>query len=298
MLTNEMLEAFVKVAETLSVSRCATALGVSKSVISKRIAQLEEHVGATLLSRSTRRIALTSAGEAYVDYARRMLGEMDAADEHLRSLRSALAGKIRLTAPVSWGERVLCRVLPEFLKVHSGIEVDLRLSDRVMDVAFEGLDIALRWSSAAPDPSFHVRQLASIHWHLVAAPELWRNHARPRAPEELDNIPCLSYWSTPQDDHWSFLVGSSRTDVRVNSRYHVDNPEAVLHACTAGLGVALLPDYLCQDALRSGEVERVLDAWTPWTRFGQGITAVVAGDRLRVARNRALLDFLEEALRA
>lgn len=293
-----MLTALVKVAETLSVSASAHALGVSKSVISKRIAQIEDHLGATLLSRSTRRIALTSAGEAFVEHARRILAELDAGQEHIHSLRSALAGRIRMTAPVSWGEHVLSPVLPEFLRLHPSVELDLRLADRVMDVAFEGLDIALRWSSTDPDPAFQVQHLSTIQWHLVAAPELWHQHPAPTQPLDLQDIPCLSYWSTPQDDHWSFAANSTQSDVRVTSRYHVDNPEAVLHACLAGLGAALLPDYLCRDALQQGLLSNVLPQWTPITRFGRGISAVIAPDRLRINRNRALLDFLQTQFRS
>lgn len=298
MLNQDMLTAFVHVAESLRISRSADQLGTSKSVISKRIAQLEDHVGATLLSRSTRRLALTSAGEAYLEHAQRVLLELEAGQEHIHALRSELSGKLRLTAPVSWGERVLCPVLPEFLRLHPGVELELRLADRLMDVAFEGLDIALRWSGAAPEAGLHVRHLSPIHWHLVASADLWRHYPQPQHPGALQDIPCLSYWSTPQDDHWRFIRLDQQHDVRVASRYHVDNPEAVLHACIAGLGIALLPDYLCQKALLSGQLTAVLPGWTPHTRFGPGIAAVVASDRLRVSRNRALLDFLEHQFRS
>ena len=123
MISSDMLSTFIKVAETLSVSRSAQALGVGKSVVSKRVAQLEEAVGATLFSRSTRHVALTPAGETYLEHARRALAEIAAGEERLRALRSDLTGRIRITAPVSWGQRVLCRLLPEFLRVHPGIEI-------------------------------------------------------------------------------------------------------------------------------------------------------------------------------
>ncbi|MFZ4759944.1 MAG: LysR family transcriptional regulator, partial [Burkholderiaceae bacterium] len=142
-ITTDMLAAFVKVAQTLNVSVAATELGVGKGLVSKRVAQLEALVGATLFSRSTRRVSLTPAGEAYLDGARRALAEMAAAHERVRDLRAQLTGDIRMTAPVSWGQRVLAARLPEFLRAHPGIGIELKLTDRVMDLGRERIDVAL-----------------------------------------------------------------------------------------------------------------------------------------------------------
>lgn len=289
-----MLAAFVKVAETLSVSRSAQALGVGKSGVSKRVAQLEEVVGTTLFSRSTRRVALTPAGETYLEHARRALAEMSAGEERLRALRSDLSGRIRVTAPVSWGQRVLCRRLPEFLRLHPGIEVELVLADRLMDVAFERLDLALRWSAAPIPPELTVQSVAQVGWLLAAAPSWLATHGTVEQPGDLTDRPCVFYWREPADDWWVMDDGHQRQRVRVHSRYHVDNPEAVLEACLQGLGVALLPDYLCADALVDGRLERVLPAWTPITRFGNHIQAVGAPERWRLPRNRELVSFLAQ----
>lgn len=287
-----MLWAFVKVADTLSVSRSAQDLGVGKSVVSKRVAQLEEMVGTTLFSRSTRRVALTPAGETYLEHARRALGEMAAGEERLRALRSDLSGRIRLTAPVSWGQRVLSRRLPEFLRLHPGIEVELVLADRLMDVAFERLDMALRWSAAPIPPELTVRAVAQVGWLLAASPAWLAAEAGVSVPGDLADRSCVFYWREPADDWWVLDNGHERQRVRVHSRYHVDNPEAVLEACLQGLGVALLPDYLCADALLDGRLERVLPAWTPITRFGNYIQAVGPPERWRLPRNQELINFL------
>lgn len=289
-----MLWAFVKVADTLSVSRSAQDLGVGKSVVSKRVAQLEEMVGTTLFSRSTRRVALTPAGETYLEHARRALGEMAAGEERLRALRSDLSGRIRLTAPVSWGQRVLSRRLPEFLRLHPGVEVELVLADRLMDVAFERLDMALRWSAAPIAPELTVRSVAQVGWLLAASPAWLAAEAAVSVPGDLADRSCVFYWREPADDWWVLDNGQERQRVRVHSRYHVDNPEAVLEACLQGLGVALLPDYLCADALVDGRLERVLPAWTPITRFGNYIQAVGPPERWRLPRNQELINFLAE----
>lgn len=294
MISNEMLLTFVKVAETLSVSRSAQALGLGKSVVSKRVAQLEAAVGTTLFSRSTRRVALTPAGETYLEHAQRALGEIAAGEERLRALRSDLNGRIRVTAPVSWGQRVLCRRLPEFLRLHPGIEVELMLADRLLDLAYERIDVAFRWSAAAAQVDLHAAPVAEVNWVLAASAPSLATLGEPQTPAELAALPCLFYWREPADDGWTLLRGQERQRVPVRSRFHVDNPEAVLEACLQGLGVALLPDYLCADALSDGRLVRVLPSWTPQTRFGNHITALVPPERLRLPRNRELLRFFTE----
>lgn len=288
-----MLAAFLQVARSGSVSVAADALGVGKSAISKRVAQLEESTQSILFSRTTRKVALTAAGEAYIEYAHRALAEMQAGEERLRTLRSELTGCIRLTAPVSWGQRVLAKRLPRFLHAHPQIEIDLQLADRVMDIASERIDMALRWS-AALQSEFNATPLAPVGWLLVAAPRYLAQHGAPLSPQDLAGHACLCYWRESSDGAWVLERGEERTEVRVHSRYHVDNPEMVADAALGALGIALLPDYLCEETLADGRLLRVLPGWTPRTRFGSQITALVSPERLRLPRNQVLLDFLRQ----
>lgn len=287
-----MLAAFVKVAQRLSVSSAADELGVGKSLVSKRVAQLEEKVQATLFSRSTRKVVLTPAGEAYLGFAQRALAEMTAGEEQLRSLRAELTGRIRLTAPVSWGQRVLAKRLPEFLRQHPGVEIELQLADQLLDVAQQRIDVALRWS-ASPVSELRAIPVARIDWVIAAAPSYLAAHGWPDDPHSLGQHSCLGYWRDTADRSWWFEGAEGRRErIEVHSRYHVDNPDAVADAAIAGLGVALLPDYLCEDALGSGRLVPVLPGWTPRTRFGTQITAVGAPERMGIMRNRLLVDFL------
>ncbi len=291
----DMLAAFVKVADTASVSRAARELAVSKSVVSKRVGQLEQLVGATLFARSTRRIALTPAGEAYADFARRALAEMGAGQERLRALQSELTGRIRLSAAVSWGQQVLAAKLPEFLRLHPGIELELQLVDRLVDVAFERIDLALRWSSTPPQ-GLVCEPVARVGWAAVASPSYLAEAGTPLTPVELAQHNCLCYWREASDDLWALAQAGHVERVRIKGRYHVDNPEAVAEAAKAGLGIAMLPDYLCQQALADGRLERVLPGWAPQTRFGSQITAVAAPERMRLLRNQSLLAYLRRQL--
>jgi len=289
-----MLEAFVKVAEHGSVSRAALDLGSPKSVVSKRVAQLEQAVRATLFSRSTRRVALTPAGEAYLDFARSALRAVSDADERLRDLRSELSGRIRLTAPVSWGQQALARQLPAFLARHPAIEIDLLLDDRLMDLAYERIDIALRMTSTGA-PDLVCTPVARLDWVICATPAHLAQAGTPAAPADLVDHPCMSYWRESSDDAWLLVRGDQRETVRVQGRYHANNPDAVASAALAGLGVALLPSYVCEAALASGALQRLLPDWRPVTKFGDRITAVAAPDRLRLSRNRALIEHLKQA---
>ena len=296
-ISTDMLMAFVKVAEHLSVSAAAVDLDLGKSVVSKRIAQLESVVKASLFSRTTRKVALTPAGDAYLDFARRALQEVNSAEERLRDLRTELTGQIRLTAAVSWGQFVLARCLPEFLRLHPAIEIELLLTDRMMDLARERIDIALRWSSA-PMPGFTATPVADIEWVVAAAPRYLAAAGIPVEPQDLAAHSCMCYWRESSDDAWVLCAGQRREQVRVRGRYHANNAETVAEAALAGLGIALLPRYLSHAALADGRLVHVLPAWTPETIFGNRVFALVAPERLRVRRNQVLLAFLRQQFQA
>lgn len=294
-ISTDMLAAFVKVAERLSVSAAAVDLGVGKSAVSKRVAQLEGAVKVTLFSRSTRKVALTPAGEAYLDFARRALVEVATAEERLRDMRAELTGQIRLTATVSWGQCVLAKRLPEFLRQHPMIEIELLLVDRMMDIAYERVDIALRWTHATT-PDLASVPVASVAWVVAAAPSYLAAAGTPQHPQDLAAHSCMCFWRESSDDAWALIADDRRELVRVRGRYHANNCEAVADAALAGLGIALLPRYLCDDALADGRLVRVLPGWTPDTRFGTRITAFATPERMRFSRNQALLAFLREQL--
>lgn len=294
----DTLSAFVEVANQLSVSRAAKALGIPKSAISKRVASLEASVQTTLFSRSTRKIALTTAGEVYLAFAQRTVDQARAAHESVRDLHAAtsgaLAGQIRLTAPVSWGQQVLARQLPAFLRMHPGVELELQLSDRMMDLAYERIDLALRWS-VTPLHGLSSEAVATVDWIYVASPAYLAQAGTPTHPHELVDHNCMCYWQESADDTWAMSDASGRVEVRVRGRFHANNPETVTQAAIADCGVALLPGYACAEALKRKMLMRLLRGWTPETKFGTHITAVAAPERMRLARIAALVAHLRAA---
>ena len=294
-VSTDLLATFVKVADHLGVSAAAASLDISKSVVSKRIAQLETAVQATLFARSTRHVALTPAGETYLVFARQALAALGNADESLRDLRHALSGQIRMTAPESWGQKVLGTLMPEFLLRHPGIEIELLLEDRLMDIAYERIDIALRMTSTVA-PGLTVTPVARLDSVICAAPLYLASNPLPANPPDLANHPCMSYWRENADDSWRLVRGEETHAVRVRGRYHANNVDAIASAAMAGLGVALLPLFACDDHLAAGRLVQVLADWTPITKFGTTINAVVTPDRLLLSRNRVMLDFLRSRL--
>ncbi len=291
----DMLEAFIKVVDHLSVSAAATELGVSKGVISKRVVQLEETIKATLLTRSSRKIALTPAGEIYVEYARKALAAVNLAHEGLQTLRSAPSGLIRLTAPISWGQKVLAKLLPEFLQLHPAIEIELLLQDRIMDIAYESIDFALRMT-ASPALDLVSIPVARLDWVVCAAPSYLAAAGEPKKPADLEKHPCMNYWRVVADDSWQFVCGEKTVTVRVHGRYRANNPEAIADAAVAGMGIAQLPFYVVEQALAAGKLVQILSDWEPVTKYGNRITAVAAPDRIGFSRNQALLVFLKQRL--
>lgn len=301
-ISTDMLNAFVHVAQTKNLSQAAAALDVGKSLVSKRIAQLEDKLGTTLFSRSTRKVALTPAGETYLEFAHSALNKLSDGLERVRAIKSELTGVVRVTASVSWGQRVLAKHLPEFLRLHPSLEIELILSDKVMDLANERMDMALRWSSAAPH-EFNSTPLTEVGWLLAAAPRYLALAGQPSTPPELAQHDCLYYRRDNTDDIWTLVSERSQPQthqeklhIRVGGRYRVDNPEAVHESALAGLGIALLPDYLCEDALAQGALVQVLPDWTPQTKFGTHVVALCTPERMKLSRNRALLDHLRKAL--
>ncbi len=294
-LTIDMLTAFVRVAERLSLTIAAQELGLAKSVVSKRLVQLEHALGTALLQRSTRRMSLTPSGLLYLSHARQMLANADAATEALRGLRTTLTGSIRVTAPVSWGHRVLGRLLPEFLALHPALEIELLLEDRLMNLAADGIDLALRMS-ARRTPDLVIIPLMRLDMVMCASPAYLAEAGTPRTPEDLTHHFCLSYWRTIRHDRWDLRGADRLVTIQVPSRYRANHPEAVADAALAGLGVALLPHVFIARELTAGQLVQVLPDWTAETEFGDAVSAVALPDRLRLGRNQALLQFLKARL--
>ncbi|KAF0172734.1 MAG: LysR family transcriptional regulator [Hyphomonadaceae bacterium] len=257
----DLFAVFARVAETGSFSKAARDLGLSKATVSKRVAELEGAFGVALVARTTRRASLTEAGERTLVHAQRILEEADAARDEALEARASPRGRLKITAPITFGLRYLAPILPEFLKAYPDIQLDVSLGDKTVDLIGEGFDAAVR-IGAMEDSSLMARKLAPVRAHVVASPAYWDAFGRPARPEDLAGHRCFTYANLANADAWRFEnAGGQRVVVRMESIVAYDNADLVEPAICAGLGVARQPDFICWRDLQSGRLEAVLEDW-------------------------------------
>ena len=284
------LEVFAKVAAAGSLSAAGRALGLSQTMVTKHIAALEQRLGAKLLHRSTRRLSLTDAGRNYLEASERILADMSAADAAVAAERLEPRGILRLNVPVSFGERQVAPLLPAFAAVHPLVSVELGLNDRLVDLAEEGWDLAIRIGTLS-DSSLIARRIAPCRTLVCAAPSYLKARGVPRDVASLAQHNCLGYTLSriAGVDRWTF---GAKNDVvvKVIGNLRANNGDALRAAAIAGQGIIYQPAFVVADELRSRElVALTLDQ--PTVEFG-GIYAVYLPDRNPAAKVRAFIDFL------
>lgn len=249
----EDIQAFVEVAEAGGFGRAGQRLGVSKSIVSRRVARLEGQLGAQLLSRTTRGVAVTEAGLAFKDRAERVLAELEAARDDLAQQGEDLIGSLRISAPLSFGITHLAAVLAELAVRHPKLSLDVAYSDRFVDMIGERFDAAIRIGSLQ-DSSLIARKIAPIKTVMFASPAYLAEHGAPRRPEDLNNHEAVIYGA----ETWRFLEGRKGISIRPEGRVRIDNGHAIVEAVKAGLGIGMAPTFLVGPAIDSGAVVPLL----------------------------------------
>jgi DNA-binding transcriptional LysR family regulator len=251
------IRAFVEVAETGGFSRAARRLGVSKSIVSRRLARLEADLGAQLLSRTTRGVSATEAGTEYKARAERILADLDEAHEAVAQQSGDVVGRLRLSVPLSFGTTHLAPVLAELALRHRHLAIEAAYSDRFVDLIAERFDAAIRLGTLK-DSSLVARRIAAIRGIVVASPAYLARAGRPQVPDDLTGHACLLYADAANGVQWRFRAGRRWVSVRPEGRFRADNGEALMHAAIAGLGIAVLPTFLAAAAIERGAVEPLL----------------------------------------
>jgi DNA-binding transcriptional LysR family regulator len=285
----EGLAIFAKVVELRSFAAAATELSLSKATVSKAVTRLEARLGARLFNRTSRRLALTDAGQKLSERAARLLADGEAAETEALAQSVAPRGLVRLAVPMTFGVKAVAPILPEFLARYPDIAIDLHLSDAMVDLIGEGFDAGLRIASL-PDSSLIARRLCAMPRYTVASPDYLKRHGRPTHPMQLAEHRCLgyAYLSTPNAWHFTNAKGE-QASVRPAGPLRVNNGEALMPALLAGLGIADLPDFIVGEAIASGEVEVILKDWKQ--REG-AVHLVTPPGGPRPARVEVLADFL------
>jgi DNA-binding transcriptional LysR family regulator len=288
----EGLAIFAKVVEMRSFAGAAAELKLSKATVSKAVSRIEKRLGARLINRTSRRLALTDAGRQLAGRAADILAQGEAAEDEALAQATAPRGLVRLAAPMSFGVLHIAPLLPEFLSTYPEVSVDLHLSDAMVDLVGEGFDAAIR-IAALPDSSLVARRLCEMPRYLVGSSAYLKKHGRPKHPLHLAQHRCIGYSHTTTPETWRFSKGGKSATVRPSGPLRVNNGEAMMPALIAGTGLGILPEFILREALAAGRLERLLPDWSLSSGAAYWI-APPGGPRPK--RVDVLADFLVEKL--
>ena len=282
------MQAFVEVVGAGGFSAAARRMAKSKALISKYVRDLEDELGVRLLNRTTRQLSLTEVGGAYYREATEILQRLEDLSDAVRDNHREPRGLLRVSAPRSFGDRILGGALMEFLRAEPEITLDLRLDDRFVDLVEEGFDVAVRLTDMT-DSSLIARRLSSFRILLVASPQLIATHGTLQTPLELANLPTVVDTNARTRASWSFAKGEDRVSVTVKPRMEVNSPQVALDAAVAGIGFTRLPEFICRDAVAEGKlVPQLCD----YLNHEIGMYAVYPHRRHLSGKVRAFVDFL------
>jgi DNA-binding transcriptional LysR family regulator len=283
------MRSFVRVVETGSFSAVARELGSTQPAVSKQVAWLEQRLGSRLMERTTRRLSLTQEALQYYERAKAILEQIEDAEHLVRRGRSEISGVLRIACSVGFGRFQVVPRLKAFLHAHPQLRIDLRMSDALVDLLEEGVDVAIRIGELA-DSGLIARRLGTTHRVLVAAPTYLKGRKLPRTPGDLIDHQCVIYSGLATRNEWRFDGPAGLESVRVSGRFEVNSSEGVREAVLAGLGIGFSPAWLFAEELRVKALRVLLPSYraTPLPIHG-----LSPPSRRFAAKIRALLDYLE-----
>jgi DNA-binding transcriptional LysR family regulator len=288
----DAIRLFVRVVECGSFSAVGRENGIGQPAVSKQIAALEAHLGAQLVLRTSRKITVTEAGQAFYESATRLVDDFEAARSLVGKGQASPSGLVRLTAAPVLGRLYVMPILPRFFERYPDVSVELSASERHVDLIGEGIDLALR-HGPLPDSSLTARQIATASFVTVATPGYFALHGTPGTPAELENHSCIAFAPMREIRSWRYENEGGTIAHYPRGRFRTADAEQVRAAVLAGLGIAHTPGWLFASEIASGEVTSVLCKYQPPSL---PINLVHAAGRRPAAKVRALMDFIAEAL--
>lgn len=286
---------FARVVEAKSFSAAALRLNSTKSAVSKQIARLEGSLGTRLLNRTTRRIALTEVGTVFYEHCLRAIAEAEAAEHVVDKVYEVPHGVLRVASPTAFGHLHLAPRIGTLLERFTDLGVELTLTERRVDLAEEGFDVAIQLTDE-PARNVVAQPLAPINWVVCATPAYLRRHGSPQCPEDLTRHACLSYSSRLSESSWRFESTAGPKEIPVGSRFCVNNGEAVREVVLEHHGIALLPTFVAWRDLAAGSLVRLLPDRTVHGLFGSHIRAVYPASRRTSPKIRVFVDFYLERI--
>lgn len=282
------MRTFAAVVDAGSFVGAADALDLSKPAVSRHVNELEARLGVRLLQRTTRRLSLTSEGEVFHARCKELLAQVDEAEAEVSSRSGEATGLLKLSVPVTFGERHLAPLWPVFLAQHPRVSLDVSLADRTVDLVEEGFDLAIRIARLQAS-SLVSRRIATSRLHLCASPAYLAQHGTPQHPDELARHAVLAYTLLSTGEHWSFTGPEGEVAVNVNPRFRSNSGETCRSGALAGQGIILQPDFLVGPDLAAGTLVELLPQYRS---LEFGIYAVYPTRKHVAPKVRRLIDFL------
>ncbi len=289
----EELEAFVAVVDRHGFSNAADKLGVAKSILSRRVSDLEKRLGVQLMRRTTRKQSLTDAGRHFYQRAINLLADLNDAEQMVSDAQARLSGKIKLAAPLGIGIGQLSRPISDFMQLHTDVEIAVELDDRNVDLVGEGFDLAVRVGQLQ-DSSLIARKLAEVHFATCASPDYLAKYGEPKHPSELSAHQVLHYSNVQVGDQWFYYQSGKRITPRMKYRLSADNGELLARAASHGLGICAGPLFYLQEYIDRGELIPIL---RDFPRDAAGMYAIYPPGRLVSRRVKMLSDYLLDYFR-
>ncbi len=282
------MRVFAKVVETGSFIAASEAMGISRPMASKLVAQLEHSLGVKLLTRTTRTLSMTEAGRSFYTRCIDIFERLDEAVQEAGNLRIEPKGQLRISAPHSFGRKHLARTIARFQQAYPDIDIDLTLNDRVIDLVDEGFDLAIRIGHLA-DSNLIARKLSDCELKVCASPSYLEANGIPKTPSELQQHNCLVYCLLAEGNNWHFTKDDKNYIYKISGNFQANSGDAVVEAAVAGLGIIMEPDFITFQYLQSGALIPLLADYKITPR---GIYAVYPQDRLLPQKTRVFIDFL------
>jgi len=282
---------FAKVVEAKSFSAAARNLGSSKSAVSKAVTKLEQALGAKLLQRTTRSLSLTEIGAAVYEHCTRIVEASEEAELAVSRFSAAPSGNIKLSASVAFGQMHMAPAIADFLQQYPEVSAQLVLTNRLVNLAEEGFDLAIRQTDK-PAPNLVARTIAPQRYVVCASPGYLERVGVPKSPQDLAQHNCLFYAQQSSQDRWTFKGPGGPVTVKVQGNFQVNSNEAVREALLAGLGISLVQTFVVGEELKSGKLKPVLTRYEAQGGFGSNIYATWLPNRNLTPKVRAFVDFL------
>jgi len=289
----ESMQVFTTVVELGSFTAAANAFKLSPAMVSKHISSLEQRLGVSLLSRTTRRLHVTEIGKNYYEYCKQIIKQLEEAEAGTEIMRGSPKGNLKVSASIWFGAITLAPIVCDYLTSHPEVNIDLTLSDRFVDIIDEGFDLAIRIGDLE-DSSYIAKKLSMFELSICASPAYLAKNGTPYQPEDLQTHQCLGFTNWRSHSGWKLLQKQSIGKHPLPSRFDSNNGQALLAAALKGIGIIMMPKVLMTEHLEKGTLVEVLKEFTPAPR---PVNAVYPKEKQATKKLTSFVDFLAAALR-